>query len=188
MAELKMDMMQLIRKANKEQALFEDFELTIFEKVYKLRISMPDIFDIIQDQQLAKSEAYAKCRDAGLTEYAIDEDKWNKQLEAIEDPDLRKQLEDKKPLNLAQQESEEISRLTTIRTLLPKIIRYANNGELLCKTSDDRTQLGKYMANNSACLNTITEAWSKIMVRYSQVQDTVKNSSMESKVVSSDSK
>ena len=186
MAEL--NMMQLIRKANNEQALFEDFELTLFEKAYKLRISMPDIFDIIQDQQLAKSEAYAKCRAAGLTEYSIDQEKWDKQLKAIEDPELRKQLEDKKPLNLAQQEAEEISRLTTIRTLLPKIIRYAKNEELLCKTSDDRIQLGKYMANNSACLNIITEAWSKIMVRYSQVQDTVKNSSTESKAASSDSK
>jgi hypothetical protein len=184
----KMDLMQLIRKANKEQELYEDFELEVYDTVYKLRISMPDIFDILEEQQLAKAAAYAKCRAQGLDEYAIDEDKWNKQLSVIKDKDIRKNMETRKPLNYAQQESEEIARLTTVRTLLPKIIKYSETGELLCKGSADREQFGKYMANNSKALNVITEVWAKIMVRYSEVQETVKNSSKESKETSSDSK
>ena len=184
----KMDLMQLIRKANKEQELFEDFELEAYGTVYKLRISMPDIFDILEEQQLAKASAYAKCRAVGLDEYGIDEDAWNAQLAAIKDKDARKNLESKKPLNYAQQQSEEMARFTTVRTLLPKILKLSDTGELLCKTSADREQFGKYMANNSKALNIITEVWAKIMVRYSEVQETVKNSSKESKDQSSDSK
>ena len=181
------DFMQLVKKANKDQEIYEDFELTLNDKNYKLRLSMPDIFEILEEQQIARSSALAKCRANGLDQYEPDESRWQKQLKEITDPAALKEFEKNKPLTLAHQDADEIARLATVRTLLPKIIRYST-GELLCKTSDDQTAFGKYMANNANALSTVTEVWVKIMTRYSQTQETIKNSSMESMEQSSDSK
>jgi len=183
----KTDFMQLVRKANKEQEIFEDFELTIYEQTYKLRISMPDIFDILEEQQIERSAALARCRERGLDQLEPDEAKWQKQLEDVTDPEARKELEKNKPQTLAHQNADEIARLATIRTLLPKIIKY-QDGSFLCKNSEEQKAVGKYMANNGQALKIITEVWVKIMGRYSKTQETIKNSSTESKDQNSDSK
>ena len=149
MTVLKMKKIDLFRKANAAQTIQEDFEIIVNEDVTKMRIAMPDIFTILGDQKKAYAKELASCISEGLGEYTINEDELEKGLVEIKDKDAKEEMIKNKPKNLAEQLATELSRIHTIRTLIPKILRDPdNNNELICQTKADRDAMGDYLSNN----------------------------------------
>src|SRR4030042_1685663 len=73
----------LVRKANREEIIQEDFELAISEQPVKLRLAMPDIFDILTDQTMAYDSALARCISEGMNDYPINEIEWQKEFDNL---------------------------------------------------------------------------------------------------------
>src|SRR4030042_3569910 len=110
----------LVRKANREEIIQEDFELAISEQPVKLRLAMPDIFDILTDQTMAYDSALARCIREGMNDDPINEIEWQKEFDNIKDTDARENFIKDKPKTLAQQSAAKIARFITVKTLIPK--------------------------------------------------------------------
>jgi len=147
-----------IRKANKAETIQEDFEIIVNGEALKMRLAMPDVFTILEDQKKAYALKLAECEAEGMGKYPLNESEWNKELDAIEDEEAKENIIKNKPATLAEQVANSLSRLYTVRTLIPKILRDPDkDNELICSSPSDQKELGDYLANNSEALKVFTE-------------------------------
>lgn len=185
MTTLKMKPIDVIRKANRSEKIEEKFEIVVSGQPIKMSISMPDVFTIMRDQERAYQKEYAICVLEGMDQMDINEAQWEKGLSEITDEDAKKALIDSKPETLAEQTAQKNARLATIQTLIPRILRDPETGNLICTNRSDQEELGNYLSNNSEAMRIITEKWASIMNKYAETRQAVKNSKPDMDIQSS---
>jgi len=116
----------------------------------------------------------------------VNEADWIKELDRIEDVEVRKVMEADKPVNLAQQVASKNARFDTIVSMIPKILREQASNELVCKDQAERNALADTIKSNPAIMTLLTEKYIQIITKINEVSKEAKNS--QTALKSSDSK
>ena len=171
-----MNVAELVDKANKAKDIKESFELKLGGAPTKMSIAVSDILTMIsREQERTYDTELAKCCMEGMQDLPINEDKWKKEFELLEDEDAIKAFKDNKPKNLAEQTAQRASKIAMIQTLLPKVIRDGISGDLLFKSFKEQEAFGRYLLMNEDQMKIVIEKWGAVMNKYSEVRQAAKN-------------
>jgi len=183
---IEMRAITFIQKANQGAEIREDFDINFGGEILKLRLSAPDMFTIAKDQERCYQKEYALCTEDGMDKMQVNEADWIKELDRIEDVEVRKVMEADKPVNLAQQVASKNARFDTIVSMIPKILREQASNELVCKDQAERNALADTIKSNPAIMTLLTEKYIQIITKINEVSKEAKNS--QTALKSSDSK
>lgn len=184
----KMRPLDTLRKANQNRDIKEVIELPLGnDETLKVVLSAPDMFTIMKDQERCYQKEYAECIQSGMEVLPINETDWNKTLNQITDTDVRKAMQDDKPVNLAEQVAKKNARFDTIRVLLPKALR-DENGDLICKDPKEQLEMQQMISSNAEWMRLLTEGYVRLVGQINEVNESAKNLQQRGDSTNGDSK
>ena len=190
---------ELLRAANKYKPVTAEIEIPLDgEDTLKVILHAPDIFAIQEEQEIVYQLKLAECVSKGMQKYPVPESEWVKEmLDLISEvdrdkvfkithkpkestiystvaEDMRKYLLKNKPSNLAELTAQRISKIQTVRELIPKFLK-TSEGEPLIQTAEDHEYFKEVMANNLPLFTEITRAYTGLVKQMTEKREAVKN-------------
>lgn len=169
-----MNQIELLKKAKKKKSLDVSFEIVYGEAKIPAMLSVPDLFEIMEAQEVEYNKKFIKYRKEGFDKEPIDEDKWNEEVSNLERKD-RPAYEKTKPNNLAEQMATRHSRLKTILNLMPLYLKNPDNNKLLFPTEDDKEFFQDLVKGDMKLFNLLVGKYVELMNKITNVEETAKN-------------
>lgn len=189
--EKKQRAIDLLMNANKNRKKYVRFDIPIDgNNSIEAIMNAPDIFLIMEKQEIVYKKAYAQCCEEGLDSYPIDEYEWQKELHEIIEIQRKlaiksgrefneKEAYDRfiqdKPANAAQQVARKISKFRTIFEILPKVIKNADGKSLMFPTQEERLQFKELICSNMNLLSYLSEKYVELISSMTEEEIKAKN-------------
>jgi len=172
----------LLRGSNRYKIIREDVDIPLDDdKVIEAYFAAPDIWSIKEEQELVYAVKLKVAERRGLAKEKIDEADFQAELDQIDDstPEgqkARKYVASQRPLNLAQQTAQKMTKFATIRNILPKFLYDRKTGERLFPDEDDQAAFTEIVAQNMELFTLLANAYTRLSTKVSADKELVKNS------------
>lgn len=183
----------LLKAAMKNKIKYVRFDIDLEEgNSLEAIMNAPDMFLIIEEQEKIYQKKYAECVKEGLHKEPINEADWKRDYEEtirvqreaavkanrkFDEKESRQRAERDKPVNLAQQVAQKISKLRTIQEIIPKVIKTADGHTLMFPTPEERSEFKELICSNMKLFTYLSEKYVELFSEISNEQEEVKNSS-----------
>lgn len=194
----------LLIQANRNRQKYVRFDIPIDEEnSLEAIMNAPDIFLIMEEQEIVYRKAYAQCCEEGLDKYPIDEDEWEKELQEslriqreaamkagreFNEKDAYERLLRDKPANAAQQVARKISKFRTISEILPKVIKCADGKTKMFPSQEERNLFRELICSDMKLFTYLSEKYIELINSMTEEEAVAKNSLEEESSKNGDSK
>lgn len=156
-------------------------------------MTAPDMFLITEEQEKIYQKKYSECLEDGLGGKPINEADWKKDAEdtlrvqresahkagrKFDEKEARANIEKNKPVDLAQQVAQKISKLRTIQEIIPKVIRKAD-GNLMFPTREEQQKFKDLVCSDMKLFSYLSEKYIELFTEVTKEEAEVKNLSAE---------
>jgi hypothetical protein len=170
-----MNALQAIRAADRYKINEEFVDIPLDgENVIHAKLVSPDLFQIQEELDDFRKEAYVELREKGYCQKPIDEDEWNTEITGYKESEAYKELSPKdrkkrldelekgKPKNLAEQRAPYKARTRIVRHILPRLLRYADNNELLFPTDSELREFAQILGSKPDLMKLLSDAYVRL--------------------------
>lgn len=181
----------LLIKANRKHQKYVRFDIPIDgENSLEAIMNAPDIFLIMEEQEIVYRKAYAQCCEEGLDKYPIDEDEWEKELQeslriqreaAMKDgrkfneKEAYERLLRDRPGNAAQQVARKISKFRTISEILPKVIKCSDGKTKMFPSQEERNLFRELICSDMKLFTYLSEKYIELINSMTEEEAKAKN-------------
>jgi len=165
---------ELFRKAKEKKNIDIKFNIEYGEAKVPAKLSITDIFRIVEEQDLQYTERYTHFQELGWEDKPIMEAEWQEILSRV-DGKQKKAL--KKPKNLADQKAQKFTQLHTVKKLIPQFLKNPDTDKLLFPTKEEQAEFTDYISSDMNLFNLLLNKFVEAMSRINETGETVKNSS-----------
>jgi hypothetical protein len=176
----------LLKKANENKTKAVRFDLPPnHPDAMEAIMTAPDMFLIMEEQEKIYQKKYVECLEDGLGDKPINAADWKKEF----DDTLRvqreaakkagrefdeKNAEKNKPVDLAQQVAQKISKLRTVQEIIPKVIRKAD-GTLMFPTREEQQEFKDLICSDMKLFSYLSEKYIELFTEITTEETEVKN-------------
>ena len=171
----KMTALQKLQSANRYKIHEEPIDIPLDDnEVIKAKLISPDLFKMHEEMEALKRDAMAELRLRGDDKKPLDENVWNEEIEGYknskefkellksEREKKLKELGDKKPKNLAEQQAPYIARLRIVKTIIPQLLRDRETNEILFPTQAELNAVSQIIGSNADLMGLLSKAFAKL--------------------------
>jgi hypothetical protein len=190
----------LLRAANQNKRKYVRFDIPLGpDNAIEAIMNAPDVFLTLEEQEKIYQKKYAECVREGLKDDPINETDWEKDFEEtirvqreaakksdkeFNEQDARERALKDKPLNLAQQVAQKISRLRTVQEIIPKVIKTSDGKTLMFPTAEERAEFKEMICSDMKLFTYLSEKYIELLTDITKKENEVKNSSAEASLES----
>lgn len=184
----------LLKKANQNKIKYVRFDIPLGDNdSIEAIMNAPDMFLIMEEQEKIYQIKYAECVREGLKKEKVNEADWQKELEdtirlkrenaqktgrEFNEDEARKRAEqDGRPVNLAQQVAQKISKIRTIQEIIPKVIKMSDGKTLMFPTPEEQAEFKEIICSDMKLFTYLSEKYVELMMEMIKEENEVKNSS-----------
>jgi len=184
----RVNMLDVLKKARDKKEIKVDFEIQLGDVTLKAILTAPDYYSIWEEQNLVYQEKLAEYKGRGLDQFPINLEEWESELEqklatvpkTAKDykqkiKEVRKQHEQEKPRNLAEQQASKFSRILMVQKLLPKFLRHAESNEPLFETPQEQAEFTSYVKSDPALMRLLANKYLELINAINAVGESAKN-------------
>lgn len=186
---------ELLKAANANKIKYVRFDLQLDgDNVIEAIMNAPDMFFTLEEQEKIYQKKYAECRAEGLAGLAINEADWKKEMEdtiriqketaqkqgkTFNEHEVRERALKDKPVDLAQQVAQKISKIRTVLEILPKVIKMSDGKTLMFPEAEDREEFKQIITSNMKLFTYLSEKYVDLFTQLTDEEGEVKNSSKQ---------
>lgn len=183
----------LLKAATKDKIKYVRFDIPLGENdAIEAIMNAPDMFLILEEQEKIYQKKYAECVRDGLDKEKPNEADWKKEFEEtiriqreaarkanreFKELEAREKAERDKPINLAQQVAQKISKLRTIQEIIPKVIKKADGKTLMFPTPEEREEFKEIICSDMTLFTFLSEKYVELFSDINKEKEIIKNSS-----------